>query len=185
MKARHATWARHAIALLVLGGAVLAIAACGGGDNGDATASGNGSDSGSITAQTVDGMDVLVDSKGQVLYTNEQERGGKIVCTGDCTAIWAPVAASGSEPSGSSVGGDVGTVKRPDGTEQVTFDGSPVYTFTEEGPGELTGDGVKDNFNGTKFSWQVVTASGGAAAPSTAAPSTTTSSSGGGSGYSY
>jgi len=179
MKTRHASNARLAVTLLALGAAIL-LAACSGSGDGAATTSQDGSGSGAVSMKTVDGMDVLVDSQGQVLYKPDQERSGKILCTGECTAIWAPVEASGGEPSGSSSGGDFGTTKRPDGTEQVTFDGSPLYSFTQEGPGEVTGDGVDDSFNGTKFSWGVVTASG---AP---APSTTTPSSGGGGGaYSY
>ena len=74
----------------------------------------------------------------------------------------------------------VGTVKRPDGEQQVTFRGRPLYTFTEEGPGQLTGDGFKDSFGGTSFTWRAVFAPGGAppASSTTTAPA-------GSSGYGY
>jgi hypothetical protein len=31
--------------------------------------------------------------------------------------------------------------------------GLPLYTFTEEGPGQLDGDGFVDDFQGTHFEW--------------------------------
>ncbi len=83
-------------------------------------------------------------------------------------------------PTGSAdVTGMLGTVKRPDGTGQVTLDGAPLYTFAEDSPGQVTGDGVQDSFGGKDFTWHVITAG--------AAPehdqSTTGGSSAGGYGY--
>ena len=52
-------------------------------------------------------------------------------------------------------------IKRPDGTRQVTYDGRPLYRFTEDGgAGKVTGDGFKDSFGGTKFTWHAVTTDG-------------------------
>jgi predicted lipoprotein with Yx(FWY)xxD motif len=152
------------------------LAACG--SNGDATAMG-GSDT--VSVQSIgDTGDVLVDSSGAALYTPAQEAGGKILCTGECTGIWMPLTTtSGKAPTGSGeIASDLGTVKRTDGSTQVTFKGGPLYTFTEESPGKVTGDGFKDSFAGQDFTWHVVTPSGA----SDASPSTGDS---GGSGYSY
>ena len=55
---------------------------------------------------------------------------------------------------------DLGTVKRPDGGQQLTFKGMPLYTFTQEGAGQLDGDGVADDFNGTHFVWTAATSTG-------------------------
>ena len=53
------------------------------------------------------------------------------------------VAADGSEPSGEGVGGDLGTITRDDGTQQVTLDGAPLYLFSgDHGPGDVAGEGV-------------------------------------------
>jgi predicted lipoprotein with Yx(FWY)xxD motif len=48
------------------------------------------------------------------------------MCTGSCTSIWVPLTLSGSgKPSGSSdVSSKLGTVDRPDGAVQVTYQGS-------------------------------------------------------------
>jgi predicted lipoprotein with Yx(FWY)xxD motif len=157
--------ARVAAAFALLA-AALALAACGGGGGSGATAatgSGMTSSSGdTVSAASVSGSQVLVDSKGQALYSPDQEKSGKIMCTGSCTSIWAPLMASGNaKPTASSDAGTVGTVKRPDGGEQVTIDGKPLYTFTQEGPNEVTGDGFEDSFGGRSFTWHVIAPGGG------------------------
>jgi predicted lipoprotein with Yx(FWY)xxD motif len=175
---------RIAIALIAVGSA-LALAACGddSSDSGGATAAtGSGSETVSVDSLG-DAGDVLVNADGAALYTSDQEASGKIQCaSSDCTAIWKPVTVSGGSPTGSSdIEGELGTLKRPDGDTQATFDGMPLYSFTEEGPGEVTGDGFEDDFDGTHFVWHVVTPSGVASD----SDSSESSGSGGGSGYSY
>ena len=101
---------------------------------------------------------VLVDSSGQALYASDQEAAaGKVLCTGACNSFWQPLAASGKVTSSGSVPGKLGTVKRPDGSMQVTYNGQPLYTFTQDQAGQVTGDGFKDAFNGQQFTWHVVT----------------------------
>lgn len=158
----------------------LGLSACGGSDNPDATAQSAGNETVSVATLGSAGS-VLVDAGGRALYTPEQESSGKIVCTGSCETIWKPLTVGGgSQPTASSdVGGDLGTVKRPDGAEQVTIDGAPLYTFTEEGANEVTGDGLSDSFGGHDFTWHVVTASGGTGAGGGTSTTTTSSSSGG------
>ena len=53
-------------------------------------------------------------------------------------------------------GGDFGTVKRPDGGNQVTYNGKLLYSFAEDKPGEVTGNGFQDAFGGQQFTWHVV-----------------------------
>jgi len=56
--------------------------------------------------------------------------------------------------------GSLGTVKRPDGTEQVTYKGEPLYTFAQDKEaGEANGQGIKDV--GT---WSAITVTTSAAA---------------------
>ena len=50
----------------------------------------------------------------------------------------------------------LGVVKRAGG-QQLTFEGLPLYCFTEEGAGQLEGDGVVDDFDGTHFEWAAAT----------------------------
>ncbi len=177
---------RHAplltIALVAL--AALGLAACGGSgsSSGSSTASASTA-AGTISTKSISGVGtVLVDSSGQALYTNNRDSGKTVACTSECAGIWMPLTASSGEPTSSdgAVQAKLGVVATKDGN-QVTFDGKPLYTFAQDSPGQVTGDGVTDSFGGTSFTWTV--ASSGAAP----APSTTSSSSGssGGGGYSY
>jgi predicted lipoprotein with Yx(FWY)xxD motif len=165
----------------------IAFAACG--DDSDDNGDGGSSDMGGAETVSIDSIgdagDVLVNANGAALYTPDQEAGGKILCTGECTSIWAPITVQkGQQPTGpSEIEADLGTVERPDGTVQVTFQGAPLYSFTQEGAGEVTGDGVEDSFGGTDFTWHAVTPSG--AASGTGGGSSTSDSSQGGGGYGY
>ena len=160
---------RHsASVVLAIGAAALALAACGGDeDSTDLTAADGGAGAGIVSIQDVAGMDVLVDAEGRTLYTAEVERGGRILCTDGCTSFWEPVAATGNEARSASADLDVdlGVVDRPDGDRQLTFDGLPLYIFTEEDPGQLDGDGFVDDFEGTRFEWEAASV-GGASGPS-------------------
>jgi predicted lipoprotein with Yx(FWY)xxD motif len=151
-------------ALLGIGGAgLLAAAACSSSDgsSGAPPASGGGT---TVAVRSVAGTgDVLTDAKGRALYTTDQEAGGKVVCTtSDCLAIWTPVLVADGKPTGpASISAKLGTVTRPDGKMQVALDGRPLYTFTfDHSAGEVSGNGTKDSFNGTDFTWHVATPSG-------------------------
>jgi predicted lipoprotein with Yx(FWY)xxD motif len=154
---------------LAVGVAALVLAACGGGDsddNGNATAANAGAGSGLVSVQNVDGTNVLADSEGKTLYTADVEK-AEIRCTDGCTSFWDPVDASANaaKSASSDLDLDLGAVRRPDGESQLTFKGLPLYTFTEEGPGQLDGDGFVDDFEGTHFEWAAAT-TGAESAPS-------------------
>jgi predicted lipoprotein with Yx(FWY)xxD motif len=160
-------------------GAALAISACGGGGGSAGTSGATPAASGGagISVKQLSGVGrVLVDGSGKPLYTPNLEAGGKIVCAGGCTAFWQPVAATGGKPASSAGTGKLGVIKRPDGTRQLTDNGRPLYTFTQDSPGKSTGDGFTDAFGGHHFTWHVVHAGGtttqGAARPQSA-PSNT------------
>jgi predicted lipoprotein with Yx(FWY)xxD motif len=127
---------------------------------------------------------ILVNGQGMTLYHLGDEVNGKFICTSSaCLSVWHPVVPpSSGAPSGEV--GSLGTVKRPEGTMQVTYRGTPLYTFTQDKqPGETNGQGIKDV--GT---WSVVTTSSTNTVPSTSGSSGTEKSSGDGSsggGYSY
>src|SRR5262245_60027752 len=107
--------------------AVLALAACGGGsgntNSGNTTSSKPGATSSGTTStvsmQKVGSAgNVLVDARGDALYSADQEAGGMIRCTGSCTTIWLPLTvAHGATPTaGNGVSASkLGVVSRPDG----------------------------------------------------------------------
>jgi predicted lipoprotein with Yx(FWY)xxD motif len=112
---------------------------------------------------------VLVNQSGKALYTSNVEASGQIVCSGGCTAFWKPVTANTGKPPSGTGTGKLGVIKRPDGTMQVTSNGKPLYTFSEDSPGKATGNGFSDDFGGHHFIWHVVT-SGGKASSGAQAP---------------
>jgi predicted lipoprotein with Yx(FWY)xxD motif len=162
------------IAVLVLGLAAILLAACGGDDGEDGNATAGDASGGIVSVQSVEGTDVLVDSEGRTLYTAEVEQ-DRILCTDGCTSFWEPTGASATEAESASadLGLDLGVVSRPDGGEQLTFEGLPLYTFTEEDPGQLEGDGFVDDFEGTRFEWAAATTGSGSGPTGSDAPSDT------------
>jgi predicted lipoprotein with Yx(FWY)xxD motif len=136
----------------------LAIAACG-----DSSDSSGSNDSATVSVKQVDGVGaVLVNDRGHALYTPDQEANGTIRCKGSCTRFWVPLKPGAATPTaGSDVSGKLATIRRPDGGSQVTYAGKPLYTFSRDpGPGKVTGDGFRDSFRGTSFTWHAVTSKG-------------------------
>jgi predicted lipoprotein with Yx(FWY)xxD motif len=150
---------------MAAGGAVaaaIAIAACGGGNGGGAAST----PASTVSLRQVSGVgQVLVDRSGMALYTPDQEADGTIRCDSSCTAFWKPLTVAGT-PTAADGAGRLGVVSRPDGAKQVTVGGKPLYTFVQDAPGKVTGDGFKDAFGGQRFTWHAVMAGGKPAAQS-------------------
>jgi predicted lipoprotein with Yx(FWY)xxD motif len=88
---------------------------------------------------------VLVDTKGFTLYFFVPEQGTKVVCTGDCATMWRPLMATSAAPPTSvfPLPGVIGTVDRPDGGRQVTYDSWPLYTYAmDKAAGDMQGKGA-------------------------------------------
>lgn len=167
------------------GVALAVLAACGGGSGGTG-AGGNGANSATVSAQNIAGVgSTLVNSDGKTLYFADEETGGQIKCVSDCLKFWQPLTLpSGTNPTaGTGVAGTLAMVSRPDGSSQVTYDGKPLYAFTQEGAGKASGNGFKDSFGGVNFEWHAAAVSGAAPAGPTGAPTATDT--GGGTGYGY
>jgi predicted lipoprotein with Yx(FWY)xxD motif len=141
--------------------ASLALAACGGGGNDSSGSSTPASSGTTVAVKSIDRMNVLVDSDGKALYASDVEASGKVMCTtGACTAFWKPLTTDSAKPTAVSNAGKIGVVKRPDGNMQVAIAGRPVYTFSEDSPGKVSGDGFSDDFDGRHFTWHTVLAGG-------------------------
>jgi predicted lipoprotein with Yx(FWY)xxD motif len=93
----------------------------------------------------LNGRTLLTTTSGRTLYSLSAERHGKFICTeaSGCTAIWHPLTvASGLVPKGPV---KLGTIRRPEGTTQVTYRGLPLYTFgADKKRGQVKGEGLKD-----------------------------------------
>lgn len=120
---------------------------------------------------------VIANDQGLTLYHLKTETNGKIACTGSCASVWPPLLApsSGTPTGGSGVSGDLGTVTRPDGSVQVTYNGMPLYQYSgDSAAGQANGQGIEGV-------WFAITPSGALAGSS--GGSVATSPAGGGYGY--
>jgi len=113
-----------------------------------------------IDLQSVSGIPgkFLVDGQGRALYLFEADKSTTSTCTGACAAAWPPVTASAMPMAGGGVSQSLlGTTKRADGTEQVTYNGHPLYYFAADtGAGMVKGQGAKAFGAG----WYVLNAKG-------------------------
>jgi len=88
---------------------------------------------------------ILANSAGFALYTLNTDHNGQSTCHGACAAAWPALnVPTGTVPTaGPGVTGTVGTAVQSNGTTQVTYNGSPLYTFVSDtAPGQVTGNNV-------------------------------------------
>jgi predicted lipoprotein with Yx(FWY)xxD motif len=87
---------------------------------------------------------ILVDSKGRTLYLFKKDSRGKSACAGECAKFWPPLRVSGKPTAGGGLSAaKLGTIRRADGTRQVTYNGHPLYTFLQDSrPGQTHGQGL-------------------------------------------
>ncbi len=116
-----------------------------------------------LDVKTIGGQQVVTNSQGLTVYWFAPDTSTTSKCTGSCATFWPPVKGPATAMSG--VTGTLGTITRPDGATQATYDGHPLYTFVKDtAPGQAKGNGV-NAFGGL---WHEMTVSGstpGASAP--------------------
>ena len=101
---------------------------------------------------------IIVDGRGRSLYLFEKDAHGRSACSGVCAVYWPPllmsggsIAIKGAKPS------LLGSIRRADGSRQVSYAGHPLYFFSGDArPGQTNGEGLKDFGAG----WYVLTPSG-------------------------
>ncbi|MFJ9630128.1 hypothetical protein ACIRU8_20695 [Streptomyces sp. NPDC101175] len=87
----------------------------------------------------------VVDGEGFTLYRFDPDSPdpSKATCVGACAVTWPPVLANDKIVFQGLDRGKISTVQRPDGTNQVTIGGWPVYRFSKDtAAGETSGEGV-------------------------------------------
>ena len=138
-------------ALAVIGALVLA--ACGGssyGGNSSQTTSSKASVPAAtssaapvVTAKSSSLGTFLVDAKGRTLYLWDADHGAMSTCNGACATDWPPLTTKAAPKAGAGVKASLlGTSKRSDGTQEVTYAGHPLYYFAgDTAAGQSTGQG--------------------------------------------
>jgi predicted lipoprotein with Yx(FWY)xxD motif len=98
-----------------------------------------------VEATTIPGLGrILADGSGRTLYLYTPDRQGPSVCARVCATAWPPlVLPRGVRRPVAGRGIDaalLGTVRRPGGALQVTYDKWPLYLYrNDEAPGQATG----------------------------------------------
>lgn len=91
--------------------------------------------------------EIVVDANGMSVYlfTKDVKDSGTSACTDACLAAWPPVLTTTATPSAEGVTGELGTIMTPDGKQQVTLNGLPLYYFAQDTkPGDILGQGVNN-----------------------------------------
>jgi predicted lipoprotein with Yx(FWY)xxD motif len=89
---------------------------------------------------------IIADGRGRSLYLFEKDVHNRSNCSGLCTTYWPPllsngtsVASKGAKPS------LLGSIRRADGSRQVTYAGHPLYLFSgDTRRGQTNGEGLQD-----------------------------------------
>jgi predicted lipoprotein with Yx(FWY)xxD motif len=128
--------------------AALAVAGCGGGNDGSASTAPPASVSGRPATVGVanegDLGKILVDSHGRTLYLFEKDSGTKSTCFGECASDWPPLRAASAPTVGHGANASlVSTTARSDGNAEITYNGHPLYLFEgDKQPGDTNGQGL-------------------------------------------
>lgn len=100
-----------------------------------------------LKTATIGGVTVLTNAQGFTLYWFAPDTPTRSACYGTCAGYWPPVTVTGTPSAGPGVTGRLGTIKRSDGTTQVTYNGHPLYTYIgDTTPGQARGNDL--NLNG-------------------------------------
>lgn len=108
---------------------------------------------------------VLATSTGRTIYwySADTKGSGKSTCTGSCLTAWPAVTGAPAAAPGVQLAGKLGTITRPGGVVQATYNGYPLYTYAQDmAPGQATG-------NGAAGAWHVITGAVLSPSPSSAA----------------
>ena len=89
---------------------------------------------------------ILVNAEGLPLYYYQADKATKSQVSGALAQLWPAVVSA--KPTASGVKGKVASLKQADG-RQVTYNGHFLYTFVDDTPGHVTGQGVSDFFVAT------------------------------------
>jgi len=127
--------------LIILG---LAIAL---GVSGVAALSASGAGGAKVKLRSTDLGRILVDGKGRTLFLFEKDTKNKSNCSGGGAQLWPPAASAGKPTAGKGIHRKrLKTIKRADGSRQVTYYGHPLYRYAPDNgkPGATKGEEVGD-----------------------------------------
>ncbi len=122
----------------------------------------------------------LADANGRTLYLFDADKPNVSTLSDAGRAIWPPFTASTKpQATGGAVAARIGTIAGPAGSDQVTYNGHPLYYYIgDQNPGQTQGQGLKE-FGAL---WYVLSPTGAATTAATSSASAYSTPSGPGSG---
>jgi len=85
----------------------------------------------------------LADNNGRALYVFAKDVGGQSVCSGKCLEAWPAFYLPTVSIGPGLDAPDFQTITRPDGAQQTTYYGWPIYYFSgDSAAGDVKGEGV-------------------------------------------
>ncbi len=92
---------------------------------------------------------MLADENGNILYLFTVDERNVSNCSGGCAGFWPPLLTEGDPEAGSGATADLlGTIIRADDTVQVTYNGWPLYYYSQD---QDPGDALGQDVNGVWF----------------------------------
>ena len=88
---------------------------------------------------------VLATSTGMTIYwySDDVRNSGQSSCNAGCLTAWPAVTGTPMVAAGVKLTDKLGTITRPGGVIQATYNGYPLYTYGGDmSPGETSGNGV-------------------------------------------
>jgi predicted lipoprotein with Yx(FWY)xxD motif len=88
---------------------------------------------------------VLATAAGRTVYWygHDVKDSGKSSCTSGCLSAWPAVTGMPEAAPGVKLSGKLGSITRPGGVVQATYNGYPLYTYASDmAPGDTLGNGV-------------------------------------------
>jgi predicted lipoprotein with Yx(FWY)xxD motif len=164
---------RLALIAIALGAAALVAmlaAGCGGNDSSGGPSHGNGGTTSNAASGGAGGVaavavannpqlgEILVDGNGRTLYLFEKDESDESYCNGDCAKVWPPETTNGDPKAGDGAqASKLGTLKREDGSTQVTYNGSPLYLYASD---TKAGDAKGNELDQFGAEWYALRSSG-------------------------
>jgi predicted lipoprotein with Yx(FWY)xxD motif len=103
---------------------------------------------------------ILTDSAGNTLYFFAPDANGQTACTGACLAAWPSFFSPKLTLDSGLTSTDFGVITRPEGTQQTTYKGWPLYNFASDTKGKVNGDGLEKVWFVAKPDYSVMLAVG-------------------------
>lgn len=96
-----------------------------------------------------------------VVYVDSHDHPNVSTCSDECSATWVPVLTTGTPTAKDGIApSSIGTIRRPNGTYQVTYDHRPLYLYSREAFFRSPGAGLLSS--GTAGNGNELTLSNGA-----------------------